>query len=81
MITTQELDTLDWYKDNDGYGNGDDFEIARVKGAYSKSNWGLYYSCEVNGRGELVKELKDFEDLKETYFLVSGHELEIKSTE
>lgn len=78
MITEQELDALNWHKSDKGYNNGDDFEIARVGSGniFGKSEWALYYCCEVEGRGELVKVVKDIEDLRDTYFLVSGNELE-----
>jgi len=78
MITEQELNTLaDFGKESDGsYCDRSDYSIARVNGG--KSNWGLYDFDEVDGKLDLIKELTDFEDLKDTYFLVTYQELKIK---
>lgn len=42
----------------------------------TRKDWSLYEFNEVNGDTWFIKDLFDLEDLRETFFLLTGEELE-----
>ena len=79
MITEEQLDTLaDFGKEKSGeYCDRWQFSIDK-RNVRSREFWVFCFFNEVDGSLYRIKELKDFDDLKNVYHAITNKELEIK---
>lgn len=76
MIKENDLKSLKtfWIGEDGHYCDGWEFSI--IPRNLKRTDWDLYDFNEVNGNVKFIKQLKDIEDLYETYYLLTLKELE-----